>query len=335
METLLPLPLTPLTTSTHRLEHVASQNQGFVHTKEPLSSTCLQSEMLPPQTRTLLTVESADCSSDDGSPVKLSSRMRGNKKRHCQDGLHSDSDSEGGFLSIPKSRNIYQTNEEVNENLLSEKKEAVKRKPPSPEERVKCLLVSQCLESMADFFDNMSYMDSSLLVHPEGGDIHTRPSPVGASMKDGLTDEWRVETNRESCVRGEHMLQIQSALEALSFHRCRASVAEAWDRAQNLDGELGREATAALALPVAAHREGRSFTQDSPCQPQWVSLVFIRSLPVEWKLIWINVLQPGPGEESSDGEPHAEERRWDFGKQSSSCRRLPADPSHHLQIRAA
>ncbi|XP_029015494.1 ATPase family AAA domain-containing protein 5 [Betta splendens] len=263
METLLPLPLTSLATSAHRLEHVSSENLSFVNTKEPLSSACLQTEMLLSHTRE----ESLDCS-DDGSPVKMSSRMKKSKKRRCvaaQDGLHSESDSDDGFLSIPKSCNDSQVNEEVKESLVSG---TVRRKPPTPEERVKGLLVSQCLESVAGFLDNMSYMDSSLLLHPEGGDIHKRP--MAAAVKDGLTDEWRVETSRESCVRGEHVLQIQSAVESLSFHRCRASVAEAWDRARQLDGALGKEAAAALALPVASHREGYSFTQDHPCQPHLV-----------------------------------------------------------------
>ncbi len=66
----------------------------------------------------------------------------------------------------------------------------------------------------------------------------------------------------------EHALDIQAAVEALSFHKCRVSVAEAWEKAQQLEGELGKEAAAELTLPVAAHRDGYSLTQDGPCQPQ-------------------------------------------------------------------
>ncbi|XP_071329968.1 ATPase family AAA domain-containing protein 5 [Trachinotus anak] len=266
METLLPLPLTQLTTSTRKPE---SQDHPPVNPKEQPSSTCLHSDMLPSHARLLHVAESADCS-DDGSPVKVSDRMRKNKRRKClpdQDGLNSDSDSEESFLSLCKPHGALQAKEEVKERIVSE---TVRRKPLTPEERVKSLPVSQCLESIADFLDNMSYMDSSLSVHPEGGDIYRRMSPVSAVVKDGMTDESRVESDRGRWVGGEHVLEIQAAVEALSFRKCRGSIVEAWDKARQLEGELGKEAAAELTLPVAPHCEGYSFTQDSPCQPQLV-----------------------------------------------------------------
>ncbi|XP_075942243.1 ATPase family AAA domain-containing protein 5 [Anarhichas minor] len=259
-ETLLPLPLTQLITSTFKPEQsvCALQHRPSVNPEEP-----------PSHARSPHTAESADCS-DDGSPIKMSSRMRKSKKRHSlpdQDGLHSDSDSEDGFLSLCKPQGAPRAKRGVKESLVSE---TVKRKPLTPEERVKSLPVSQCLESIADFLDDMSYMDSSLRVRPEGGDNPRGMSPAGAVVKDGMTDESRVETDGGSWERGEHVLEIPAAVEALSFYKCRVSVAEAWNKVQQLEGEVGREAAAELTLPVAAHREGYSFTQDGPCQPQLV-----------------------------------------------------------------
>ncbi|XP_070703677.1 ATPase family AAA domain-containing protein 5 [Pempheris klunzingeri] len=269
MEKLLPLPLKQLTTSTYKPEQSvsASQDPPSVNPKEQLSS-CLQSDTLPSHARLLHTAETADCL-DDGSPVKMSNRMRKNKRRHClsdQDGLHSDSDSEDSFLSLCKPQGAPQAKEEVKETFPM----TVRRKPLTPEERLKSLPVSQCLESIADFLDNMSYMDSSLLVQSEGSDSQRGMSPAGAVVKDGMTDESRVEIDGESWLRGELALEIPTAVEALSFHKCRVSVAEAWDKAQQLEGEVGKEAAAELTLPVAAHCEGYSFTQDGPCQPQLV-----------------------------------------------------------------
>ncbi|KAM9345886.1 ATPase family AAA domain-containing protein 5 [Symphorus nematophorus] len=260
MEALLPLPLTQLTTSTYTPEQSVpvSQDQPAVNPKE-----------LPSHAQLLHTAESADCL-DDSSPVKMSNRMKKTKRRQRlsdQDGLQSDSDSEDGFLSLCKPQGTVQEKEEVKESGVSE---TVKRKPLTPEERLKSLPVSQCLDSIADFLENMSFMDSSLLAHPERGDDHRRTSPVGALVKDGMTDELRVEVDRGSWVREECALQMQAAVEALSFHKCRVSVAEAWDKAQQLEGELGKEAAAEVSLPVATHREGCSFSQDSPCQPQLV-----------------------------------------------------------------
>lgn len=261
METLLPLPLTQLTTSTYKPKESVpiSQDRPSVN----LPSTRLP-DSLPAHARLLDTAESADCS-DDGSPIKMSNRMRNTKRQHRlpdRGKLDSDSDSEESFLSLCKPQSALHVKEDVKENVVLE---TAKRKPLTPEERLKSVPVSQCLESIADFLDNMSYMDSSLL---GGDDNHRKTSPVGAVVKDGMTDESRVETDTGSRARKEHFLEIPAAVEALSFHKCRLSVTEAWEKARQLEGELGKEAAGELSLPVAAHHEGYSFTQDGPCQPQ-------------------------------------------------------------------
>lgn len=266
METLLPLPLTQLT-STYKPEQSPSVSQAHpsVNPNE-LLSTCSQFDMLPSHARLLHTAESTNCS-DEGSPVKVSNRMRKNKRQHCgcdQDGLHSDSDSEDGFLSLCVLQSTPQAKQEVKKSSVSE---MLKRKPLTPEERLKRLPVNQCLESIADFLDNMSYIDFSLSTL-KGGDGDSGMLPVCALVKDGMTDESRVEIDRGSWMRGEHAFEIPAAVEALSFHKCCISVAEAWDKAQQLEGDLGKEAAAELTLPVAAHRDCYSYTQDSPCQSQ-------------------------------------------------------------------
>lgn len=263
METLLPLPLTQLTTSACKPQ---SKEHLPPNPKEQPPPTCVQSNLQPRHARLLHAAESADCS-DDGSPVKISNRMRKNKRKHClpdKDRLNSDSDSEDGFMTLCKPQGAPQPKEEVKERVVSK---MVKKKPLTPEERLKNIPVSQCLESMADFLDNMSYTDS-LHAHIDGGDIHRRAPPVGAVVKDGMTDESRVETDTGRWVGEEHVLEVQAAVEAISFHKCRRSIADAWDKAKQLEGELGEEAAAELTLPVAPHLEGHSFTQDGPCEPQ-------------------------------------------------------------------
>ncbi|KAG7504487.1 ATPase family AAA domain-containing protein 5-like [Solea senegalensis] len=262
METLLPLPLTQLTSSICKPVSESKDHPSDIPKEQP------SSDILPSHTRLMHMAESGDCS-DDGSPIKVSNRMRKNKRRHglpVQDGLYSDSDSEEGFLSLCKPQVSAQDKERVNKRAVPVK---VKRKLLTAEARAKSLPVSQCLESMAEFFDNMSYLDS-LLMHSEGGDVHRRTSAVSAAFKDGMTDELRVEADRESWMSGEQVLQIQAAVEALSFHKCQSSVADAWNKSQQLQGELGKEAAEELTLPVASHREGHSFSQDGPCHRQLV-----------------------------------------------------------------
>lgn len=268
MEKLLPLPLTQLTTSKlSKPEHCPSATQDLPTTspKHPLSSTSLRSDTLPPGVGLLHAAESADFS-DSCSPVKVSSRMKKNKKRHhlsSKDGLHSDSDSEDGFASLCNVKTDSQR-EEVKERVVPER---VKRKPLTAEEQIKSVPVSQCLQSIASFWDNMSYVDSSLHFHPDGLNSYRRSS-VSAVIKDGMTDESRIEMGRGSWSTGRPVVEIQAAVEALSFHECRASVSEAWDKVQQLEGDLRKEAAEELTLPVATHREQLSFTQDGLSHPQ-------------------------------------------------------------------
>lgn len=234
METLLPLPLSRLSVPAAKLG--------------PFTSVCKNEPPASPKPQ-----PSTDCS-EDSSPVKVSSRMKKSKRQRrlpSRDGLDLDLDSEDEFVSL-----AVRKKEDFGESSAREK---VKRTPPTPEERLKSLPVSECLQSIGDFFDSMSYMDSCLPTP------HRRDSTV---FKDGLTDELRLETDRESLRRGERLFEIHSTVEALSFHRCRASVAEAWDKAQRLEAELGKEAAAELTLPVADHLSSHSFSQDGPCQPQ-------------------------------------------------------------------
>lgn len=255
METLLPLPRTQLTTSSSEPKQTLSVSQdhsSLTQIEPPSHSFPSPHPALPP------TAEWMECS-DDGSPIKVSNRMRKTKKRHClpgQDGL--DSDSEDDFVSLHKPCIVSRSKEDIRESVVCPQ---VKRKPLTPEERLKSLPVSQCLQSLGEFFDNLSCMDSTLGAPPK--DLR-----AGTLVKDGMTDEARVEMDRGSWMSRERSLEITAAVEALSFQKCCRSAADAWDKAKQFEGSLREEAEAELTLPVAAHRDSCSYTQEGPCQPQ-------------------------------------------------------------------
>ncbi|XP_077474872.1 ATPase family AAA domain-containing protein 5 [Stigmatopora argus] len=258
IESLLPLPRTQLTPT---------------YKPEPSSvstHTCLQSDPLPSHARQLHSSESAD-SSDDASPVKVSYGMKKKKRRRClpgQDGQLSDSDSEESFLSLSKQQERPRAKEEPSEMLVPQME---KRKPLTPTERLKSVPVSKCLESISDFFNDMSDIDSLLAHHNSDVDRGRLQDLVSTTPKDGMTDECRVESDTLSYVIGQRVLEIQSAVEALSFSKCRLAVAEAWDRAQQLEKQLVENAVEELTLPVpSSHYENYSFTQSSLHRPQMV-----------------------------------------------------------------
>lgn len=251
METLLPLPTTSLRTSNQK-------QQSLPPTLEQPPVNTLQAQKPPPLAKLL---HKDDDFSDDASPVKVSNRMKRNRRRHGtseQEVLQSDSDSEDDFLSIKQQKSSTQEKETVNINIEPKK---VIRKPLTPEEKIKSIPVSQCLQSLSDFLDNMSFID---LFGLENSNSELTGS---ALVKDGLTDEARIETEKRSLVMVESGSEIHAAVQSLSFNKCRISASDAWDKVQQLNTELREEAAAELSLPVATHSEKCTFTQQGPCQP--------------------------------------------------------------------
>uniref|UniRef100_A0A673NFH6 ATPase family AAA domain containing 5a n=1 Tax=Sinocyclocheilus rhinocerous TaxID=307959 RepID=A0A673NFH6_9TELE len=258
MESLLPLPTRLLPQSTLK--------------SQPTPNPQSHPEQVPQTVR----LEVLEEPSDDGSPLKLSSRMRGRKKMGIgnKDVFQSDSESEDDLLSLTKtsqdpaqSTNVDPANVSVNVSKAAPVKP--RRVVLSEAERKKSKPVMQCLSSLAEYMDHMSFLDSSLRYQPlqTEGSCRTQVFGwTGAEVKSGMTDDIRLEC--VSRVNGVNVDEIHAALGHLSFRKCKAVVSEAWDRAQQLEEEIRREAEEELTLPVAPHKDGFSLTQTTPCDPR-------------------------------------------------------------------
>lgn len=257
MESLLPLPHTQLITSASK----PPQTLSILQDCPPVTPVVPPSPSWQPCDATLRPTAEWTESSDDGSPVKVSSVLRKSKRRRRLSGQGGlDSDSEDDFVPLHKHQTFSGSKEDSGEGAVCP---PVKRKPLTPEERLKSLPVSQCLHSLGAFFDDLSCMDSSVGALPK-----VRDFTAGASVKDGMTDEARAETDGGSWRSGERSIEIAAAVEALSFRKCWSAAAAAWDEAKRCEGLLGEEAEAELTLPVAVHRDGYSYAQEGPCHPQ-------------------------------------------------------------------
>lgn len=258
MESLLPLPTRPLPQSTLKSQSAPNPQS--------------QPEKVPQTVR----IEVLEELSNDSSPLKVSSRMRGRKKLGMsnKDVFQSDSESEDDFLSLPKtSRDPAQSSNVEAANLSVNVPEAAPIKLRhivlSEAERKKSKPVTQCLSSLAEYMDHMSFLDSSLHYQPLQAEGSCRPQDfgwTGAKVKSGMTDDIRFEC--VSRVKGVSVDEISAALGHLSFKKCKAVVSEAWDRAQQLEEEIKREAEEELTLPVAPHRDSFSLAQVTPCEPR-------------------------------------------------------------------
>lgn len=269
MEVLLPLPTRTLK---HALPiaHQEPEPDQPVHVPATLPP---QPAVPSPNTKPPLLAEMED----EASPLKVSSRMR--QKKHlrpdAKDPFQSDSDSDDGFLSLPRpTAALGSSAKELKEEQLLTRPVTERRKKVelTEAERKRSVPVSLALGAMAEFLEHMSALDSSLL-HPasraaEGACVQAAEYGwARAEIRSGLTDEPRLVAGHRAAE--EQAREIRAAMESLSFRRCRAGVEQALEAAQAL-GEEGvrRVALEEITLPVAPHRQAFSITPDSTlCQP--------------------------------------------------------------------
>ncbi|RXN00755.1 ATPase family AAA domain-containing protein 5, partial [Acipenser ruthenus] len=215
--------------------------------------------------------------SAEPSPLKVSSRMK--RKRRLElllddrDLFQSDSDSEDSFQSVPPTAPTSHAKENPIKSDAASKPAFVKpvKKHQTPAEHTCSRLVSRCLDSLSEFLDHMSFLDSSLLkeaVEKEGPCKWDQSRWSAAEIKNGLSDERR----SEGCDwwGSRSSAEIKVAVEALSFQKCRTVISEAMDGTLNQCKELGKDPTEELTLPVSAHRNGVSFIQSAPCKPRFL-----------------------------------------------------------------
>ncbi|KAM8879074.1 ATPase family AAA domain-containing protein 5b isoform 2-T2 [Spinachia spinachia] len=125
------------------------------------------------------------------------------------------------------------------------------------------------LEAMADFFDLMSYLDSTTALPATG---LRRPEAfvwTGSEMKDGSLDEMSEDDEVGGTCRRERLLEIRAAVEGLGCRRCCWRMLEASNQAPKYRQEAGAagrgSSTDALSSPVSLKRPSLTFGASPPC----------------------------------------------------------------------
>ncbi|KAK5899400.1 hypothetical protein CesoFtcFv8_008885 [Champsocephalus esox] len=129
---------------------------------------------------------------------------------------------------------------------------------------------TDCLDALTDFFDLMSYLDSTMpaAAAPLVSGRSETFVWTGAEIKDGMTDEMSADDDVCWTLSQEGLLDVQAAAEGLGFHRCCYRVSEAWTEAHKYKQEVGdaswRRLVERLTIPASSKHQGLSFSFQPP-----------------------------------------------------------------------
>ncbi|XP_021270717.1 ATPase family AAA domain-containing protein 5 isoform X2 [Numida meleagris] len=168
------------------------------------------------------------------------------------------------FIALPSDSptSCAEVNKEEPKLMTNRKGKEMKSKTPSNERR--SALVLQCLNSLAEFVEDMSFLDccvNSSTKEPLEFSKDEGFNWMNGKIKNGLCDEFSIENtdwwSSQSCS------EIKAAIEALSFNKCSVSIS------QNLEASLSTSNTPesdqleGLTLHVSDTRNSVSFNQSA------------------------------------------------------------------------
>ncbi|XP_059195593.1 ATPase family AAA domain-containing protein 5b [Centropristis striata] len=131
---------------------------------------------------------------------------------------------------------------------------------------------TDCLDALADFFDLMSYLDSTMPADAAplvSGSWQPEAFVwTGAEIKDGLLDETSEDEEVGRIWSKESVLDIQAAAEGLGFHSCCWRVSEVCTEAEKYRQGMGDTRWATLVeLPASSKTQSLSFSFPTLCSP--------------------------------------------------------------------
>ncbi|NXO37854.1 ATAD5 protein, partial [Locustella ochotensis] len=199
------------------------------------------------------------------SPGKRSKKTKAQKRLEILDDsdlFDSELNYSAEFITLPSDspKSCAEINKKESKLLVQKEQKEVKTKTSVNEKR--SAVVSQCLNSLTEFVEDMSFLDCCVntntrepLEFSKSEGFHW----TNAKIRNGLCDEFSIEnTDWWSC---QSCSEIKAAIEALSFTRSSVNIS------QNLESFLSTSETPesdqlkGLTLPVSNTRNCISFTQ--------------------------------------------------------------------------
>nr|DBA21827.1 TPA: hypothetical protein GDO54_012956 [Pyxicephalus adspersus] len=198
--------------------------------------------------------------------VKMSAQMKRRKKLlllNDSDLFDSDSRSldENVFNKVTVDEPVDENQSYTHENPGKAVSHSVplRRKLAGAELMASCLVYT-CLDSMATFADNLSYLDCCTCEAAEQAYAYNM-NWTESRLRHGLCDSLRIDTADPMIVQTAG--EIRAYIEGLAFHKCSSALTKTLDTSLEQCRQAGHDPTEQLTLQVSKSRQEVNFSQTS------------------------------------------------------------------------
>ncbi|KAM6376837.1 ATPase family AAA domain-containing protein 5 [Pluvialis apricaria] len=205
--------------------------------------------------------------SGKSSPGKKSKKTKNQKRLDILDdsdlfdaGLNYSAE----LISLPSDSptSCAEANKEESKLLMNKEEKEIKTKTSANEKR--SALVFQCLNSLSEFVENMSFLDCCVNTNTKEPLEFSKDEGfnwTNGKIKNGLCDEFSIENtdwwSSQSCS------EIKAAIEALSFNKCSVSISQNLESSLSTSKTPGSDQLEGLTLPISNTRNNVSFSQSA------------------------------------------------------------------------
>ncbi|NXF75802.1 ATAD5 protein, partial [Sclerurus mexicanus] len=205
--------------------------------------------------------------SGKSSPGKRSKKTKP-QKRHAMlddsDLFDTELNYSAEFISLPSDSPTPSAGMNKQESKLLVKKEGKEVKTKTSANGKRTALVLQCLNSLTEFVENMSFLDCCVSTNTKEPLEFSKEEEfhwANAKLRNGLCDEFSIENtdwwSSQSCS------EVKAAIEALSFNKCSVSVSQNLESFWSTSQTPESDQLEGLTLHISHARNGVSFSQSA------------------------------------------------------------------------
>lgn len=219
-----------------------------------------------PERTTIVSSKNSSCNGKSNSGKK--SKKTKNKKRleelDDSDLFDTGLNYSAEFITLPSDSPppCAEVNEEESKLMNNRKGKETKSKTPSNDRR--SALVVQCLNSLTEFVEDMSFLDccvNSIAKEPLEFSKDEGFTWMNGKIKNGLCDEFSIKNtdwwSSQSCS------EIKAAIEALSFNKCSVSISQILEASLSTSNTPESDQLEGLTLHMSDTRNSVSFNQSA------------------------------------------------------------------------